>query len=257
MGQQLSDKIVGPVFFGDPGQIGEDAARLYARHTIIDQLTFDPNIGFTGQLPTDGPVILAWADRELLPVEIEGATPRRTGNVLWFLPTELAVSGTTTFRNDLLRSTVISSDAAFFSKDPFTINFGRGSGRAVLPADRLRRDAHGDRAGHRPQLRRPGLHASTPSPSSRCPRSPNRASEGRSRTARGRTSTGCRRSSCSISRRRPGSGCHTSTAAPGTPSPSPARYVDPATGTVLIRLVNDNSDGVGFSLDLSITGDVK
>ena len=37
----------------------------------------------------------------------------------------------------------------------------------------------------------------------------------------------------------------------------PARYVDPATGTVLIRLVNDNSDGVGFSLDLSITGDVK
>jgi hypothetical protein len=37
----------------------------------------------------------------------------------------------------------------------------------------------------------------------------------------------------------------------------PARYVDPATGTVLIRLVNDNSDGVGFSMDLSITGDVK
>ena len=37
----------------------------------------------------------------------------------------------------------------------------------------------------------------------------------------------------------------------------PARYVDPATGTVLIRLVNENSDGIGFSLDLSITGDVK
>jgi len=37
----------------------------------------------------------------------------------------------------------------------------------------------------------------------------------------------------------------------------PARYVDPGTGTVLIRLVNENSDGIGFSLDLSITGDVK
>ncbi len=37
----------------------------------------------------------------------------------------------------------------------------------------------------------------------------------------------------------------------------PARYVDPATGTVRIRLVNENNDGIGFSLDLSITGDVK
>ena len=100
---------------------------MYARHTIVDQLTFDPNMGFTGQLPADGPVILAWSDHELLPVEIEGATPRRTGNVLWFLPTEVSISGTTTFRNDLLRSTVISSDAAFFNKDPFTINFGRGT----------------------------------------------------------------------------------------------------------------------------------
>ena len=127
MGQQLSDRIVGPVNYGESGPINEGAARLNARNTIINQLTFDPAMGFTGQLPTDGPVVLAWADRELLPVEIQGATPRRTGNVLWFLPTELSVSGTTTFRNDLLRSTVIKSDAAFFSKDPFTINFGRGS----------------------------------------------------------------------------------------------------------------------------------
>jgi hypothetical protein len=37
----------------------------------------------------------------------------------------------------------------------------------------------------------------------------------------------------------------------------PVRYVDPATGTVLIRLVNDNSDGVGFSMDLSITGELE
>jgi hypothetical protein len=37
----------------------------------------------------------------------------------------------------------------------------------------------------------------------------------------------------------------------------PARYVDPATGTVLIRLVNDNQDGVGFSMDLAITGELK
>ncbi|HTE66557.1 MAG TPA: hypothetical protein VK736_09905, partial [Candidatus Binatia bacterium] len=128
MGQSMSDRIVGPTTFGDSGQaIGEGAARINARHAIMDQLTFDPNMGFSGQLPAEGPVVLAWADHTLLPVEIEGAEPRREANVLWFLPTEVSISGKTLFRNDLLRSTVISSDANFFSKDPFTINFGRGT----------------------------------------------------------------------------------------------------------------------------------
>ena len=68
----------------------------------------------------------AWSDRELLPVEIEGQVARRTANVLWFLPADLAISGKTTFRQDLMRNTVVSSDAAFFNKDPFSINFGRG-----------------------------------------------------------------------------------------------------------------------------------
>ena len=36
----------------------------------------------------------------------------------------------------------------------------------------------------------------------------------------------------------------------------PAHYVDPTTGTVLVRFINDASDSVGFSLDLSITGDI-
>jgi hypothetical protein len=37
----------------------------------------------------------------------------------------------------------------------------------------------------------------------------------------------------------------------------PARYVDPATGTVLLRFVNDRSDGIGFSVDLTIEGTVE
>ena len=37
----------------------------------------------------------------------------------------------------------------------------------------------------------------------------------------------------------------------------PAHYVDPTTGTVLVRFINDASDSVGFSLDLSITGDIR
>lgn len=256
MGQQLSDKIVGPVFFGDPGQMGEDAARTYARHTIVDQLSFDPNFGFTGQLPADGPVILAWTDRELLPVEIQGAVPRRTGNVLWFLPTRMSISGTTTFRNDLIRSTVVSSDAAFFNKDPFTINFGRGTAElsyrpiafegTITPTQLAIGLNFGD----------PGFVVDPkivePLPEIPAPCDP--------------TTQGCQ----------PGKNfdglpeveLYDLTAATWRRFPhlengsryaiaEPARYVDPATGTVLIRLVNENSDSVGFSLDLAITGDLK
>jgi hypothetical protein len=37
----------------------------------------------------------------------------------------------------------------------------------------------------------------------------------------------------------------------------PDHYVDPATGTVLVRFVNDRSDSVGFMLDIALTGNVK
>jgi hypothetical protein len=256
MGQQLSDKIVGPVNYGESGPITEGAARLNARNTIINQLTFDPAMGFTGQLPTDGPVVLAWADRELLPVEIQGAAPRRTGNVLWFLPTELSVSGTTTFRNDLIRSTVIKSDAAFFSKDPFTINFGRGSAElsyrpiafdGKLTASEL---AIGLNFGE------PGFTVD-PKPIEPLPSIPEPCDEVQVEDCQGPNFDGLPEvelfdQSAAAWKRLP----HLDAGAKYAVA-EPARYVDPATGTVLIRLVNDNSDGVGFSLDLSITGDVK
>ena len=38
---------------------------------------------------------------------------------------------------------------------------------------------------------------------------------------------------------------------------SPASYVDPTSGTVLVRFINDSSDGVGFSVDVSISGDIE
>ena len=114
-GEQLSDKIVGPVMFGDPSSLGADGARLYARHSIVDQLSYDPNFGFCGQLSADGPVFLPWGDESLLAVEIEGQTPRRTGNILYFLPSDLRVEGLTTFRADLIRSTVVASEAGCVS----------------------------------------------------------------------------------------------------------------------------------------------
>jgi hypothetical protein len=37
----------------------------------------------------------------------------------------------------------------------------------------------------------------------------------------------------------------------------PARYVDPATGTIQIRFVNDRIDSVGLSFNIVIEGDVE
>jgi hypothetical protein len=262
MGQQLSDKIVGPVFFGDPGQMGEDANRLYARHTIVDQLTYDPNFGFTGQLPADGPVILAWADSELLPVEIEGHVARRTGNVLWFLPTDVTITGTTTFRNDLLRSTVISSDAGFFNKDPFSINFGQGTAEmsyrpiaftGTIEATQL---AIGLNFGDPGFVIDPKLIEPLPAIPEVCDAQGIVTLELEAPCVPaildGLPEVEVYDLSASEWKRLPHleGGSRYAIA-------EPARYVDSATGTVLVRLVNDNSEGVSFSLDLAITGDLK
>jgi hypothetical protein len=255
-GQQLSDKIVGPVFFGDPRQLGEDSARQYARHTIVDQLSYDPNFGFTGQLPADGAVFMAWADHDLLPVEIEGQTPRRMGNVLWFIPTDITVHGRTTFRSDLLRNTVISSDAAFFSKDPFNISFGRGTAdlsyqpisfKGRMTATELRLGFNFGEIGLQldPQPVKP-LDSAPPTcgtpPVEGCVQP----------VVDGIPEVELYDLTTSTWRRLPHltGGSRYSVAAPD-------HFVDPGTGSVLVRLINSSNDSVGFNLDIAITGDVE
>ncbi|MEX2184647.1 MAG: hypothetical protein WEC14_09390 [Chloroflexota bacterium] len=256
-GQQLSDKIVGPVFFGDPSQLGADATRLYARHTIIDQLTYDPNFGFTGQLPADGPVVLAWADHELLPVEIENETPRRTGNVLFFLPTSLGISGQTTFRSDLLRSTVVRSDAGFFSKDPYTISLGRGSVELAYRPIAFEGSLRATQLVVAMNFGDPGFNVE-PKPIEPLPEIPPPCTD---ETA---GQPGCALSWDGLPeielydldgsewKRLPhlDGGGRYAVADPG-------RYVDPATGTIVVRVVNDRSDSVGFNLDVVLSGDVE
>ena len=252
-GQQLSDKVVGPMMFGDPNELGADGARMYARRSIIDQLTFDPNFGFTGQLPSDGPVVLAWGDQGLLDVQIEGQTPRRTGNVLYFLPTELDVSGTTTFRSDLLRSTVVSSDAGFFSKDPFSMSFGRGNVelayRPITVAGALTATelVLGMNTGE------PGFEVPT-EPIEPLPAIPPPCDEDPD--------------SCPVGfDGMPEVELFDLTTASWVRLPhfqggeryavaEPARYVDPATGTVLVRFVNEQEQ-TGFSFEMAISGEVE
>ena len=254
-GQQLSDRIVGPLMFGDPSSQPAESARLYARHSIIDQLTFDPNFGFTGTLPSDGPVILAWGDEGLLPVEIEGQQPRRTGNVLYFLPTDLRVSGATTFRNDLLRSTVVSSDAAFFSKDPFTMSFGRGevqlAYKPISVAGRLTASelVLGMNTGDpgfvvEPQPIEPLDVIPEPCAQDGDPLTCPNGFDGLPEVELFdlTTSTWARLPHLAGGSR--------------YAVRDPARYVDPGTGTLLVKFVNE-SEQTGFSFDVTITGDVE
>ncbi len=256
IGEQLSDRIVGPVFFGDPRQLGDDATRLYARHTIIDQLTYDPNFGFSGTLPADGPVVLAWAEHDLLPVVIEGQTPRRTGNILYFLPTQLTISGSVTFRSDLLRSTVIASNAGFFSKDPYSISLGRGSAEIAYRPVTFRGRLDASQLAIGLNFGDPGFSVE-PKPITPLDEIPEPCPDPPTEDCLAAGFDGLPEVELydlldAAWKRLPHLAAGSRYAVV-----EPQRYVDPGSGTVLLRFVNDRNDGVGFSLDLAITGALR
>jgi hypothetical protein len=254
-GQPLSDVVVGQLFFDGSG--GNPDATRFIRHAVIDQLTFDPNFGSTNQLPADGAVILAWTTGNLLPVEVMGKEPRRTGNTLYYLPAHVAVKGLTTFSADLLRSSVVASDAAFFSKDPFSMNFGRGSATLAyrpiamegsIATDQLRIGLNfggGATAGGEAT---PIVPLDTiPVP---CVDKP---VEGCAQPIiDGIPETELFDLTTSRWVRLP----HL-TPGPRYSVADPNRYVDPTSGTVLIRFVNDQSDNVAFTADVTIRGVVR
>lgn len=255
-GQQLSDKVVGPVFFGDPRGLGDDMTTLYARHTIIDQLTYDPNFGFTGQLPADGPVVLAWTDEPLLDVQIAGQTPKRTGSILYFLPTDLAIRGDVTFRNDLLRSTVVSSEAGFFSKDPYSVNMGRGT--AQIAYRPIAFDGSLDATGLVVGLNTGDMGVTIdPRPITPVAGLADPCADPTAEACQGLIQNGLPQVELfdltdATWKRLPvmASGIPYAVADPG-------RYVDPDTGSVLVRFVNDHSDGTGFNFDVAISGSLR
>ena len=257
-GQPLSDLVVGQLWFDGNG--GNPDSQTYIRRAIIDQMTFDPNFGSTNRLPADSAVILAWSTDTVLPVEIEGQTPRRTGNTLYYLPTAVHVSGLTTFTSDLLRSSIVASDAAFFSQDPFSMNFGRGTATLAyrpiamdgsLEADRLLIGlnfgggvAIGEGTAITPLDTIPvACGGAAPVPSGVTCVQPVLDGIPETELFDLTTSAWVRLPHLS-----PG---------PMYSVNEPARYVDPTSGTVLIRFVNDMSDGVGFSASVSIRGTVK
>ena len=259
-GQQLSDRVVGPAFFGDATQFTADRMKLFIRHSMIDQLTMDPNFGVTNQLSADGPVILGWGSGGLLPVEVTGQTPKVLGNVLYYLPTTATVTGKTTFRGDLMRSTLISSDANFFGKDPYNINFGRGTAtmayRPIGFDGTLTPSALTFALNWGPD-QIVSTQAKQIDPLPTIPPSCNGADTSQRPECGQANFDGM-----------PSVELYDLGTAGWVRLPKmdagvryqvgdPTRYVDPKTGSVLVRFVNDRTDSVGFNFDLAVSGDIR
>lgn len=155
MGGSLSDNIVGMMFWD--GSNNAAMQRISVRHTIIDQLTNNsmnwgmavPMNGPTGgavvapaviqaapaQMMTPGlgttPMLLAWGTEPALRLDIEGAQPRQTADVLYQIPVRVAISGHVRFTRDLLPWTVTSTTGPTFQKDPTAMWMDTGAMTAL------------------------------------------------------------------------------------------------------------------------------
>lgn len=261
-GQNLADMVVGQAFFNDPGS-APATSRAYVRHSMIDQLTYDASFGTSNLLPFDGPVVLAWGSEGLLPVDVANQQPTSLGNVLYYLPARLTVRGPTTFRSDLIRSTVVASDAVLFSRDQTSMSFGRGSASIAyrpigfegrITATEL---AIGLNTGDRGAIPPVPVEPLPPVPVKPPPSIPPACQDPTTKECAGvgfgqladvelfdiSTQSWIRLPQFE-------NGTRYAVA-------DPARYVDPVSGSVIVRFVNDRADNVGFSVDLSITGDVR
>ncbi|HEX8025898.1 MAG TPA: hypothetical protein VF484_06825, partial [Candidatus Limnocylindrales bacterium] len=129
-GMALADQIVGQPFGGTG--VTEADVRRQIRYTMIGQLTYDPIQGFLGTLQSDQPVILAFGRQSPIDVRIDGQTIKRTTNVLYYVPVDVAVHGAVAFTSDLVRPTVLSQDSMFFNKGGGPTMFQLGVGTLTV-----------------------------------------------------------------------------------------------------------------------------
>ena len=252
-GQPISDRILGPSFFGgDPNLMGDDGQRLQVRQAILNQLTTDPMSGQTTNLGADGPVLLAFGRGPVLDVTIDGQAPKATGNILYIVPVDLSVHGHVTFTGDLMRPTTVAANTATFSKgDPFTMNFNNGTvTQAYRPAAyggtfeptalSIRMGAGG--------VMVPASELLTPTGSGDVdPTAKETAAEGDSLPI------------VEMFDRIDGQWMRFRhlTAGEAVKIADPIRWVDPATGTVLVRFRSDRPDGVGFQFQVQLEGNAQ
>jgi hypothetical protein len=257
-GSSLPDQVVGQPFDNST----ELGIRRTARYAMVSQLVYDPFGGGGGSLPADRAVILAFGRDALLDLEVGADEPRRTGNVLYYIPVGVGVQGGVTFQGDLLRPNVIESSAQFFSKDQTYLSMGAGT--ATLAYQPI--PFNGTLDLHEVRLLLSGGGTIVP------------GRKGEAITPLPEIPTPCTDSlntvpaGCQAPRPdllpevevfdRSGSG---SWVRLPRMSPEityaladPTRYVDPTTGRILVRFVNDNPEmGLGFSFQVALEGTVR
>ena len=258
-GAALADRIVGTTF----DETSEAGVRRTIRYGMINQLTYDPMGGFRGgRLSADQAVIIAFGRRNLLDVQLGGQEPRRSANVMYYVPVGIRIHGSVTFSSDLLRTTVIDGDN-LFSKDGTFLSMGLGQATlsyTPIPFDGTFavsqiRLALGN--GGNPVLQGGDEIKPMPSIPVACTDIAQTTPEG-----------------CEAPRNdflpevevfdRTGDGAWVRlprlTAETSSTLADPSRYVDASTGQMLVRFVNESPDpgsSVGFSFQLALLGDVK
>jgi hypothetical protein len=256
-GSSLADQIVG-ASFDDSTEAG---VRRSTRYGMVNQLTFDPTGMGGGGLPADQAVILAFGRGELLQLQVGSVAPRRNANSLYYVPVPIDIEGKVTFSADLLRPSVIDSDAELFSKERMFLSMGAGSvtiayrpipfeGRFSVSEIRLSLGTSGNPLpvlGGKPVEPLPAIPVN-------CTDVDNALPEG-----------------CEPRRddflpevdvfdvtdgawvrlpRLMGDAGYTLA--------DPARYVDPGTGQMLARFINDNPESsVGFGFQVALVGEVE
>ncbi len=105
----------------------EVTQRKMVRRAVIDQIAMDPMTGAGWSLPAGSAVLLAWGSDPVIPATIDGQQVRRVADVLYQIPFRYSINGKVSFTDDLLPPTMVSNDASFFSKDPLSIGLGTGT----------------------------------------------------------------------------------------------------------------------------------
>lgn len=257
-GSALADQVV-----GQPLETTTEAGiRRAARYAMLSQLTYDPMGSSSGSLNAEQAVILAFGRDSVLDLRVGGEQPRRNGNVMYYVPVGVGIAGKVTFQGDLLRPNVIDSNAQFFSKERQFLSMGSGTasiayrpipfeGSFAVSEVRLQLNGGGTLV---PALTGKPIAplAEIPVP---CTDSKNTIPEG------------CQAPRADILPEvevfdRAGEGAWVRLPrldSDATYSLSdPARYIDPVTGQLLVRFVNDNLEmSVGFGFGVAIVGTVR
>lgn len=257
-GASLADQIVGAAFENTtPEQV-----RRSIRYQMVNQLTFDPMGMFNNALPADQAVILAFGRNQVLDLRMGTEAPRQNGNILYYVPVNIGIAGHVSFTADLLRSTVVESDANFFSKERFFLSLDFGSATLAyrpIPFDgtfsptgiRLLLNSGGGGGGigagkdiePLPSIPEPCTDANNSLPEGCTPRRDDFLPEVEifDLTGEGQWVRLPRLSADTAYNLL-----------------DPERYADPTTGQVLVRFVNENPElQTGFGFQLVLEGDIE